>query len=727
MGVASGGELAAKICNYVVALAEPYIVGRFLPMHALVLPPPNNIPLALVRAYIDEFAVNTELWASQTALTTLSAMEDTKVELHTFDEDDEHVNSDDNFPGTKGHVDLYQGGAQTHFQAMFGPFAAGFLKDGGIVQADWDMGEREGEGKSDSVSSASKLDFSASSLGRSDRDDAPRSGLASLFHDFGSYLHPEATASLTAQDRSWIESVVDELGWDFHQPADVVGVVYRAAAMLGRPDVFSLSPADAAKLVTAHERARDEKASGGATSSSHESQRRDPIIPLAGLVPELVECGIPLEEIGRLLPHANAYLAFHAQRSSWKAKDAGPRVQALKALAAILNQWAETYKQPQLRRGPSIAEHTTVPSPLAKGDVIGVNMRALLTIDPGDLVGFEPEESQTWVTFRDALQGFVRAHVLNKHVGGSGLPRNIGYLSGEDNTRMSKLGEEYVKKEVIENGKQIFFGVEMPMGRPDLTQSPHFLSPKIAGMLVNQVSMRVGEVMPFENEEGEKDVEFRNVFLRDELGVTDDDVAQSNSGALTFATETPNVDSLSRINVNHTKRIRTEVGKSTDMSLDAFALPVWARQVVAQAQRDLLKSPSLQERKAILGQVQEQLTGKVPDKDVAAQLSKLAEVGRQAATLANTQEKKEASGARHLMNPARSEFLAKHTLSETQQQQVAAMTDTNFQRVQTLLANGAKLHEAVNLNNLREPSYSRLLAALQQAKKKGGGIGSFFA
>lgn len=316
----------------------------------------------------------------------------------------------------------------------------------------------------------------------------------------------------------------------------------------------------------------------------------------------------------------------------------------------------------------------------------------------------------------------MRAHLLNKHVGGVGETHNIGYMSNSDNTRMSELGEELVKREVIENGKQIFFGVEMPIGRPELTELPHLVDPDLAGMLVNEVSMRVAEVTPFVNEEGEDDLELRNVFLVDELGVTDEDVSQSNSGKLTFPTQMPDSETLSKIQGRHTKRLKSESNKARTTTLDMFTLPSKAQEIVLKAQAQLRKAPSSKERTRILEEVDKALMGeKVPDEARLFQLRKLAEVGRQSSTVNSTKKKESEKAKKNAKSSDRKSFIAKHNLNEKDVEFVLNLSDEMFARVETLMANGAKLREALNAQNLREPRYSTILEGLQR-----GGITKFF-
>jgi hypothetical protein len=65
------------------------------------------------------------------------------------------------------------------------------------------------------------------------------------------------------------------------------------------------------------------------------------LVPMAGFVATLhAACQLPLQEISRLLPHTQEYVAFHRKNSDWGEKQADVRIRALKAIAKLLNDWA---------------------------------------------------------------------------------------------------------------------------------------------------------------------------------------------------------------------------------------------------------------------------------------------------------------------------------------------------------------------------------------------------
>jgi hypothetical protein len=231
-----------------------------------------------------------------------------------------------------------------------------------------------------------------------------------------------------------------------------------------------------------------QEAAQGERRAESTNCQENAVIPLVGYVDKLFHAyGVPLYYISQLLPHAQAYVDFHRKHRSWNEKQAKERSKLLKAMAAMLNTWAKELKLPELHRNPSCAEFETRESGVS-GENIGLHMTSTLTLDPGDLVGFAPEEYRTWQVFNTTLMGFVRAHLLNKHVGGPGLPKNLAFISSSDNTFMSKIGEEAVKRAVIEDNEQMLYEVCMePYQEPPLQGQ---LDDKLSKLLTARVMMR---------------------------------------------------------------------------------------------------------------------------------------------------------------------------------------------------------------------------------------------
>ncbi|MBX7224243.1 MAG: DUF4157 domain-containing protein [Blastocatellia bacterium] len=718
MGVEQEGTLAKLLREYVIHLGKDQAVGEYLPLQSVVVPPFGSIPEGLVQAYKEEFAENPHLWASKATLQAASSLANTSVCVNTFAEE-EFLAEDTDFPGTQGQINLFESDEQTHFQVMIGPFPLGWLK--AEPQAPTEVvDDPVSESRGDSMRDEPFFDF-----GPSSSQWPSSSGFSfSESQPIPTYFDPHEFA-LPFNDLVYVKYVIDDLGFDFASPGKVIQLIYRAAAMLNVPDVFERSPKVAAQVVREYLRMVEERTTQS-DLSQHASQRRDPIIPLVGFIEELVNTfGIPKEEINQLLPHAIAYLKFHRKFSSWKESGAGPRVTALQEIANLLNQWAEDYDAPDLLRGPSLAQHTAVPSPLGRGESVGTTMRSLLTINPGNLVGFEPEETETWSAFREALSGFVRAHLLNKHLGGVGSSHNIAFMSSEDNTRMSQLGEEYVKREVIENNKQLFFGVEMPLGRPELTGAPHFLSKDITDVLVKEVRMRVAEVTPFTNEDEEPELEFAPTYLKEMMGIEDADVQQSNTGVLSFPTKSPDPKYVSKLQPHWGKKIKETSSKASNLSLDTMFLDPRARDIMVRAQKALLHNDDVLIKNQILAETRQRLEPLLDPEQLEIQMQKLGEVRRQSGSTHQTEVKTEQKAMRN--TGKRRDFLDLHgvTPGSEIEKAISGASDMVFLRIKTLLANGATLRDAVTYGTKRKKAYEQFLSGLQR-KKKGTDIMSLF-
>ena len=702
MGVDETGALARLLRDYVVALATPHAVGDYVPLQALAVPPAAHIPDAIVEAYVAEFGENMSLWSSETALRSAIAGAPSRVSLHSFDLEDRHVASR-HLPGGDERVHLYEFGDQAHFETMIGPFPPGWLRPEGMADEEaWSQKDEE------ELSGGEEEDFEeAMEAGEFEPVSEPEELLYRYFDT--------ESSGLSFPDVSYLNEVVTRLEEDFGSPGEVAQLIYRAAAELGVPDVFS-QPAEWAVEVVQDYRSRALEASSG----GHSASRREPIVPLAGFVPELVDrFKIPIEEIDRLLPHAQAYLSFHKTYKSWREPQAAERVTALRELARILNEWAETYQAPELRRGPSIAEFTTAPSPLARSEVVGTGMRSLLTLDPGELAGYEPEDSVTWKELSDPIGGFVRAHLLNKHLGGPGKPKNIGYLSNEDNTRMSELGEEYVKREVIENNRQMFYAVQMPPGKADLAKEPYHLAPSFAALMANEVRMKAAFVEPFVDEKGEPDLEFTPTYLKGILGNLDPDVKESNEGMLSFTTRLPHPENVSKRQAHHRKRMRSAEGRASDTSVDTWTLPPPAQEIMKDAQRRILGTKSPDERRMIMDGAKKGLESLISPADLEQAMQKLGDVARQAGSVEAAHSRKRLKTSVKAMQPRRRSFLAStgKDLPQGLKEKVNEASGPMFERILELVKLGAAPEEAVVYGTGTKKQYQHFKEGLRRKKR----------
>lgn len=105
-----------------------------------------------------------------------------------------------------------------------------------------------------------------------------------------------------------------------------------------------------------------------------------------------------------------------------------------------------------------------------RGDNDGEYMVAQpLSIRAGRYTGSEPyEDSKLWkkVKVRNETQNntYVRAHLLNHHLHGPGINKNLTPMPGGDNTRMESKFESEVKKVVLQDNKVVSYIVQMVHG-----------------------------------------------------------------------------------------------------------------------------------------------------------------------------------------------------------------------------------------------------------------------
>ncbi|MDJ0734411.1 MAG: DUF4157 domain-containing protein [Nostocaceae cyanobacterium] len=100
----------------------------------------------------------------------------------------------------------------------------------------------------------------------------------------------------------------------------------------------------------------------------------------------------------------------------------------------------------------------------------GKSMKAEpLSLDPGGLQGSEPhEESALWkkVSVRNTAKTtiYIRGHLLNHHVHGSGTKKNLTPITGALNSKMEREVESVVKNKVLGEKKVVSYEVEAKYG-----------------------------------------------------------------------------------------------------------------------------------------------------------------------------------------------------------------------------------------------------------------------
>ncbi len=644
MGVHPGGALERAIGQFIARIALGLGLGGGVPPGSLPSPAANAIPNELVSLYVDEFETNLHLWAGEAAVQMAAQEKMRQTTVHLFGEDEEtgeveHLPAADHDyfeEGADPQLHIYNGGSQTHFQLLLGPFQPGQLAGGQTEEEERDeeddgFDEREeaplidDEREDPALLSADPNGFAQASpvldeqaLGEPSPSSGPRLDLS---------------PRLVAPEWTKLREVAERVGTTVEDPAFFPNL-YRACAGFG----LSLADTAAAKLAEALlEWSRGNRQRVQMSRSL--KQTTDPrqgmeIVPLAGIVDELVANGLPLDEVDRLIEAAHAYIAFSRKHSSWKASQAQPRVDALRQIAQLVNYWAETYDMPHIARAPSVAEFSS--QSFSGGTMeVGETMRAVLTIDPGELVGAEPEESQAWKRFSDMLSGFVRAHLLNKHLGGPGESDNLGFLSDADNKKMSNLVEENLKRQVLEDNKRFFYKVHMPVGRKELQGAPYHLDPAIARLMAARVDLKADEIEPLLVDD-EPAYTHVDPFAQHKMPA---DVTRSPQGTLSFPATPPDPRTLSKVQIRSKNRIASMEGRATSGRIDSmFSDPPTVREAMARTQRALLQATPDQ-RERLLAAAQSELQSLGVDPSVLeVRMRELAQMGRDRGTVDNAKQ-----------------------------------------------------------------------------------------
>lgn len=466
------------------------------------------------------------------------------------------------------------------------------------------------------------------------------------------------------------------------------GELYRAAALQGVKQAFCLSPREQRKLL------------GNLSSLSGGFHGRRKIVPLAGVVTRLARV-IATDQLNRLLALAVDYI--EGASDTWNEAQAKPRIALLKGMTSLLHEWATIYQQPALRLEPSTAQWKVMKSPLSPDECVGLKMKATLTLDPGELVGYEPEDSATFTKLSRLCPGFVRAHLLNKHLGGHGAPANIGYLSGTDNDLMSQVVEEYVKCEVLENGSSVAFFVIMTPGRLDLCTS-HFLDETTAAIIVKEVWMRV-EVTDLWT--GKK-----TLYLPTNGG----ERIRIKGQWIYFSTQMPSTEGIGRIQPHHKNVIADREKQNRyaplfgDTGSDVF------EQEYRALRHEQPSMTHLPERMAESKRKFEQAG--LGEKEVEARVQSLGQHTLRNKQLAEAQARKKSKVESNANNWARVGFVAKHSLKNIEKD-VFGLTQPMFKRLQELCRLGANARVVLENDYLREPNYS---AALKLLASKGADL-----
>ncbi len=90
-----------------------------------------------------------------------------------------------------------------------------------------------------------------------------------------------------------------------------------------------------------------------------------------------------------------------------------------------------------------------------------------LTTDPGGNIGSEPVASDTklWASVKGYQRGnasaYIRGHLLNHHLHGPGVWKNMAPIARTTNSKMERIAESDVKKAVIGENKVVHYRVEM--------------------------------------------------------------------------------------------------------------------------------------------------------------------------------------------------------------------------------------------------------------------------
>lgn len=484
--------------------------------------------------------------------------------------------------------------------------------------------------------------------------------------------------------------------------AGILELLFRAAAVRGRnfQDV-----AQAGTLIQEYEQQQQQKTIEAKSKSSQQWSAGPPLVPLAGFVGTLfTNYHIPLSDILCLLPHAQCYVEFHTKKSSWNAQEAHIRIAALQAMAALLNTWAEIYQQPALYRGPSTAEFTSSASSIMPGELQGCQMRALLTIDPGSLVGYQPELYGAWQQLNAELPGYVRAHLLNKHVGGPGIPENLAFLSSLDNLKMSRLGEEDVKRMVLEENKQVFYKVEMPAGMNSIHQAVQ-VDKRLCDAMVNAVHMYACEVQStYENDT--PGFVCGPDFLQAKYEQGGGGVSINLAGGITLLTTAPSVETIGKLQAHWTNRMKEKQYQSKQSKLDTFFLESAFRDLENEAHKKLLTIEDVHDKFDFITNVRQKLLEMGGDEEqIQAIIVRLESRWREKAMVIQAKKKKESDprGSQKRRRATRLSILHSRQIEVTQPQFEALMElgDTTFSKY--LLFRKAHSHsEALRNSKLRK-------------------------
>jgi hypothetical protein len=105
----------------------------------------------------------------------------------------------------------------------------------------------------------------------------------------------------------------------------------------------------------------------------------------------------------------------------------------------------------------------TITVPGLGSSVVGKKMTANpLSIKPGNLAGSQPfETTPLWLDVNRTPYTYVRGHLLNHHVHGPGINRNLTPITRSANTRMESVFESNIKGAVLSKNQVLKYEVEM--------------------------------------------------------------------------------------------------------------------------------------------------------------------------------------------------------------------------------------------------------------------------
>ena len=113
-----------------------------------------------------------------------------------------------------------------------------------------------------------------------------------------------------------------------------------------------------------------------------------------------------------------------------------------------------------------------------------------LSLNPGKYAGSQPsEESKLWLKTTARYPGqYVRGHLLNHHVHGPGIKKNLTPITIGANNRMERLAESQVKKAVLDEKKILRFVVNVTAFHSKIPGFPE------AAKLPAQIQMNATEI-----------------------------------------------------------------------------------------------------------------------------------------------------------------------------------------------------------------------------------------